>query len=1178
MRRGSSLAVFLLVFAVESAHAEVPLPPYPECGLSQDLSVCPPGADDWTFWNFTPDSLLPIIDPAEVPLGIGNGVLPAWQTSTGHWDQIVAVADSGIMWDSWQLRNKIFLHIGELPLPQDAGGVPAATHDLDGNGLVNVQDYASDPRVDIAGGDDEADSFLDPSDLLAAFSDGVDDDGNGYVDDIAGWDFFENDNNPGATNRTSYGDHGTGVMRDAGAEAGVGGRPGVCPNCAVLPIRVGDSFVTTGPHMAQAMIFAGEHRVAALAMALGGITDNAFVRDALEWTTAQGTLVVAAAGDETSFHRNWPGALPGVLNVHSITASNRDNIGSATSFLRFVNCNNFGGRIDLVAASGNACATGAVAKIAGAVGLLQSIAMESRGERLSPVQMTLLLNNTATDVDVPGSRGAGADPDLFPSYPGWDAFFGWGRIDVGRAAAAILADTLPPDAEITGPDWYSLHRQADYTTGPQGVGPLADSPGLAVTGRIDGDGVSWVLEQGVGTDVPEDGWLEVSRGEGSIDGLLGSVDVARRWASVEQPIELTQGCDGGSSPLPVFSWVLGDDPLSDVGYDAALAPRPLRSSDTITDRYDALDGTHLSLRLTVTDSAGLTSEARRQVFVRRDERMLPGFPIQLGASLEPSSALIDLDGDGDYEIVQAATDGSVHVLDETGQEFAGWPQYTGLFPTVDPDVPGNHRSIGAYESLDADTVRQNIVGSPAVADLDGDGSLEIVVPTLSGALHVWQADGTPRPGFPVFVDQGLCSPLMRSDDVRTDCGIFGTPALADLDDDGSLDIIVGAMDQHLYVWDADGELLDGFPTYVQAGPDLPDVQMEVARIISSPAVGDLDGDGDLEIVLGTGQTAGSDFAGYGLLYGLDHTGATLPGFPIAIFAGFAGALPYIGEGVVVSPALVDMDGNGDLEIVASAMADPGTIYDHDGSDHADISAAIGAYGSQSNVGDPAVLLMAANPSVGDLDGDGVPDVFAGGSGISYGLNIVAWSRRFEHQHVLMGYRGEPAGESLQPFPGFPRVVEDIQFFGSPVLADLTGDGAVEVVNGTTYVTRAFAGDGSEPAGPWFTGGWQMAGVSVGDLDGDGFLDLVASTREGWLFAWSTDGPADGAIEWPMFRHDPRRTGNYEVPVPRQAGPPPPVPIGAPTEQGACSHAGPSGVTWLFVLLFAATVRRRRSEA
>ena len=60
--------------------------------------------------------------------------------------------------------------------------------------------------------------MLDPSDLIAVFSDGIDDDGNGYIDDISGWDFFSGDNNPLAQLLDGYASHGTGVAEEA-AEA-----------------------------------------------------------------------------------------------------------------------------------------------------------------------------------------------------------------------------------------------------------------------------------------------------------------------------------------------------------------------------------------------------------------------------------------------------------------------------------------------------------------------------------------------------------------------------------------------------------------------------------------------------------------------------------------------------------------------------------------------------------------------------------------------------------------------------------------------------------------------------------------------------------------------------------------------------------------------------------------------
>jgi MYXO-CTERM domain-containing protein len=55
---------------------------------------------------------------------------------------------------------------------------------------------------------------------------------------------------------------------------------------------------------------------------------------------------------------------------------------------------------------------------------------------------------------------------------------------------------------------------------------------------------------------------------------------------------------------------------------------------------------------------------------------------------------------------------------------------------------------------------------------------------------------------------------------------------------------------------------------------------------------------------------------------------------------------------------------------------------------------------------------------------------------------------------------------------------------------------------------------------------------VGDIDGDDLLEVVTPTRAGWLYAWNTVGPADGAISWESYHHDNRNTGNYETPLER----------------------------------------------
>ena len=124
----------------------------------------------------------------------------AWKTTTGRPDVTIAVLDSGIEWNNrgamLDLRRKVRLNTKELPIPgRDRPGPPLEdgvdcstykdAYDANGDGVVNVVDWACDPRVqrDPAArggiGVGPAD-LLDPQDVIIAFSDGKDADGNGF--------------------------------------------------------------------------------------------------------------------------------------------------------------------------------------------------------------------------------------------------------------------------------------------------------------------------------------------------------------------------------------------------------------------------------------------------------------------------------------------------------------------------------------------------------------------------------------------------------------------------------------------------------------------------------------------------------------------------------------------------------------------------------------------------------------------------------------------------------------------------------------------------------------------------------------------------------------------------------------------------------------------------------------
>ena len=584
-------------------------------------------------------------------------------------------------------------------------------------------------------------------------------------------------------------------------------------------------------------------------------------------------------------------------------------------------------------------------------------------------------------------------------------------------------------------------------------------------------------------DLRAPGWYEPVRGNVLVRG------VARGRSTVKWTLEIGRG----EQPAEWREVSTGGPTRASGGRFAGLALADLGA------------GPH-TLRLRVTDAEGNVGEDRVLFNVLRDPTLRRGFPKRLGTSGEASPVLFDLDRDRAQDIVLATSDGEVRVLSgRTGRSLRGWPRRM----RATAGARAAMRRIG--------TLRPGFLASPAIGDVTGDRAPEVLAAGLDGRLYGWTARGRALRGFPFRI--GLKRPAEKG---QHDAAIYATPALADLDGDRKLDAVFGAADQRVYAVKGNGRLVHGWPVLARDGDSF-------AKILSSPAVGDLDGDGRPEVVEGTGEAYGSTPSMSGRVYAWNARGERLPGWPVAPPGIAVNSIPLAGQGVPMSPVLADVDGDGRDEVAVAAFTGEPELYRGDGTR---MSGAGGeghfefaGRGPSSPSGSPGSIALGANALFGRVR-PGEPLRFFGGmvdSRLAAAQSSPATKLDFEH---LMGGWDAASGAWLS---AWPRPMEGWTIVAAPALADVDGDGASELLAGSSgNVLHAFRENGSEPAGwPKDVGGWLLAGPAVGDVDGDRRLEVVAVTRDGWLYAWDTPTRASAAaLPWPSFRHDVRNSGRY----------------------------------------------------
>lgn len=819
---------------------------------------------------------------------------------------LVGIVDTGIDYLHPELANVLYVNPGE---------------DLDGDGRFTDADINN-----------------------------VDDDGNGYVDDVRGWDFADQDNDvrppeAGPYKELSHGTHVAGVIgATVNNEVGIAG---ISFQSKLIISKNAKDSDTTEPGIVSGytgILYCAKLGAKIINCSWGGGYDfygKIVINDVVN---NYGAIVACAAGNDNEDSGDDGKHYPSDFgNATSIAATNNKDVRSYYS--------NYGVKIDLSAPGGEGGSysnaiystvhanagsyaawqgTSMATPVAvGSFALLKAWYPDSSREWLINT-----MQQTADNID-----------DLNPNYAGK---LGSGRVNV---YSAIAREYFP-----------KIYLDDAYFSKTSDSGNTDLAPGDTVD-------VDLALHN-------KEGWATAENVQAHLSSTSPFVHLIDSVASLGTII----GGDYSDNADDALRFVLSEDaPYQNIDFILTVT-----ANDTSKWSYQISYGLNITL-----------------------SKNQQGFPVEnTNISLPMAVATF---ANGAKKIV-AIKDGKNLVLyNSDGTISNGFPIETG-----------------------------SVSMAPIVADMDRDGTKEIVVVSRTGTLYEYHEDGA----------------LVRK--FVTGEAVYGDAAVANLDDDPDLEIAFGTMRKHVHIIKTDSSELSGFPLS-QAG-----------LIDKGVSLADLNADGVPEIIFGTFD---------GNLQAVYATGDTVAGFPVAIT-----------DKIVKTPVTVQTDAG--ISIIILTKDKKLQIF--------------GADGIQQAVY-PFSGVATSVPALCDWNNDGNPEVF------------FTSDDHFVHGVTLQG-------DSLDTFP---RLMEDRVETGL-VFADFNNDGSYEMVmgllDGSVHTLRP---DGSELAHfPLIFDEALHSVPVVADLDNDGDLEIVINTLDN-LNVIDVDGAKNAQQIWPTYLGGNHRTGFYQ---------------------------------------------------